>query len=134
MLVEVTCAVIERNGKVLAVQRSADMSLALKWEFPGGKMEAGETYEECMHREIREELGVDIAILESLDYCDQYYPERTIRLIPFICEITSNEEFVLTEHCDYIWLEPQDLHILDWAPADIKVIENYLRFTEVRVR
>lgn len=133
VVVEVTCAIIERDGKVLAVQRGEHMSLANKWEFPGGKMEPGETYRECLMRELQEELVVDVEILEELAYCDQHYPERTIRLIPFICTLKKGEP-ILMEHNDLAWMEPQDILTLDWAPADLKVIDNYLKFIEVRVR
>lgn len=133
VVVDVTCAIIERNGKVLAVQRGEHMSLAYKWEFPGGKVEPGETYHECLIREIIEELDVEIDIWESLDYSDQHYPERTIRLIPFVCTLKSGEP-KLIEHHALAWVEPQELLTLDWAPADLKVIDNYLKFIEVRVK
>lgn len=133
VVVDVTCAIIEQEGKVLAVQRGAHMSLSYKWEFPGGKVEPGEGYHDCLKREIEEELNVEVEIFEELDFCDQPYPERTIRLIPFICEITGGN-FTLVEHHDYAWLAPEDLHTLDWAPADLKVIENYLKFIAVRLK
>jgi 8-oxo-dGTP diphosphatase len=133
MVVDVTCAIIEHQGKVLGVQRGEHMSLAYKWEFPGGKVEPGETYRECLARELVEELNVEVNIYDELEYCDQPYPERIIRLIPFICEI-SGGYFTLTEHHAHKWLEPHELHTLDWAPADLKVIDNYLKFITERVK
>lgn len=134
MVVEVTCAIIEHQGKVLAVQRGEHMSLAYLWEFPGGKVEPDENYVQCLEREIIEELAVEIDIWEQLPFSDQVYPERIIRLIPFICTLKEGEEIVLTEHNDMAWLEPHNMLSLDWAPADIKVIDNYLKHTEVKVK
>lgn len=133
VVVDVTCAIIEHEGKVLAVQRGAHMSLTYKWEFPGGKVEPGESYHDCLIREIEEELNISIAIYDELEPCDQPYPERIIRLIPFVCEMTGGE-FTLVEHHDFAWLTPEELHTLDWAPADLKVIENYLKFIAIRVK
>lgn len=134
MVVEVTCAIIEReDGCVLAVQRSASMSLPCMWEFPGGKMEPGETYHECLQREIIEELNVEIHIHDAIDGSEQPYPERIIKLIPFICTIKSGE-IHLTEHMDARWLSPAELTSVNWAPADIKIAENYLKFIEEKVR
>ena len=134
MVVEVTCAIIEHNGKVLAVQRGEHMSLAYLWEFPGGKVEPDETHIECLVREIKEELDVAIDIWEKLPFSDQVYPERTIRLLPFACTLQTGEEVSLIEHNDLAWLEPDQLLTIDWAPADIKVIDNYLKYLEVRVK
>lgn len=134
MVVEVTCAIIEKDGKVFAVQRGEHMSLAYKWEFPGGKVEPEETHWECLVRELREELEIDIDVWEKLPFSDQAYPERIIRLIPFICTIKEGQEINLTEHNAMAWLEPENLTSLDWAPADLKVIENYLKFSAEKVR
>lgn len=127
MVIEVTCAIIEQAGKVLAVQRGENSSLAFKWEFPGGKVEEEETHWQCLLREIREELNVEIDIWEKLPYSDHEQEERTIRLIPFICSLRAGETIELIEHNDSKWLALDKLDSLDWAPADLKVIENYLK-------
>jgi 8-oxo-dGTP diphosphatase len=124
--IHVTCAVIERDGLVLATQRSEVMSLPLKWEFPGGKIRQGESPEDCLVREIDEEMGVKVTITCSLKSSTYRYPSVTVTLYPFICHL-KKEEPVLLEHASLQWLLPEQLHTLDWAEADIAVLEEYLR-------
>lgn len=128
MELEVTCAIIEKDNKVLAVQRGEYMHLAHKWEFPGGKVEENETYWQCLLREIKEELNVAIDIWEKLPFSDYEYEQKTVRLIPFVCSLCKGEEIELLEHKALTWLAPKQLSTLDWAPADIEVIENYLKY------
>ena len=99
----VTCAIIERDGLVLAVQRSATMSLPLKWEFPGGKIDGNESHEDCLRRELLEELGLRAAIRRSLPPSSYQYPTFGITLYPFICSIESGEP-ELREHSVLRWL------------------------------
>lgn len=124
-MIDVSCAVIiGQEGKVFVAQRSMSMRLPLKWEFPGGKVESGEQPEECLVREIAEELQVEIEILRPmLPY--EHKAEPSIRLIPFICRIKSGE-LKLTEHAAFLWLQPEELPALDWAAADIPVVQQYL--------
>lgn len=124
-MLKVTCAVIEQQGKVLCTQRSATMKLPLKWEFPGGKIEANETPEQCLVREIKEELGIDISIVESLPSNIHDYGSRTIELLPFRCTILHGD-IKLKEHQDARWLAPHRLMDLDWAAADIPIVEHYM--------
>lgn len=123
--IHVTCAIIERAGRVLATQRSAAMSMPHKWEFPGGKIDPGETAEECLRRELLEEIGIQARIGRSLPASTHQYPTFTITLHPFICTIEEGE-IVLHEHEALLWLEPGELLCLDWAEADIPVLEAYL--------
>lgn len=123
--IHVTCAIIERAGRVLATQRSAAMSMPHKWEFPGGKIDPGETPEECLRRELLEEIGIQARIGRSLPASTHQYPTFTITLHPFICTIEEGE-IVLHEHEALLWLEPGELLCLDWAEADIPVLEAYL--------
>jgi len=125
----VTCAIIERNGQVLAAQRSAAMSLPLKWEFPGGKIQAGESPEECLRREIHEELGITIAITKTMKPATHSYPGMTVTLYPFVC-VVSGEKLIRNEHNALIWLPPAELPALDWAAADLPVLAAYLRQLE----
>ena len=128
-MIMVSCAIIlNSKGQVLVTQRSATMPLPLKWEFPGGKIEAGETAEECLIREIKEELNIEIQITGSLPTNDYQYPDKLIRLIPFICRQTGGD-LALKEHAAYKWLDAKDLLDLDWAEADVGVVEEYLRMT-----
>lgn len=121
----VTCAIIERDGLVLAAQRSASMSLPLKWEFPGGKIDHGETPEECLRRELVEELGIRVKMGRRLPLTTHHYPEFTVTLHPFVCTIEKGE-MVLHEHAAVAWLPPDELHSLDWAEADLPVLRSYL--------
>ena len=125
-MIEVTCAIIEHNNKVLVTQRSEKMALPLKWEFPGGKIEKGETAEDCLIREILEELHINIKITKQLNSNTHQYSEtKTIKLIPFICELTGGE-IKLTEHANYLWLIKSELGNLDWAEADVPILNEYL--------
>lgn len=125
-MIEVTCAIIEHNNKVLVTQRSEKMALPLKWEFPGGKIEKGETAEACLNREILEELHINIKITKQLNTNTHQYSEtKTIKLIPFICELIDGE-IKLTEHANFLWLSKIELSNLDWAEADVPILNEYL--------
>lgn len=120
----VACAIIERDGLVLAAQRSRTMSLPLSWEFPGGKIHDGERPEEALARELTEELGVTIAVGSPLAPATHRYPDFTVTLYPFRCTITGGE-ITLHEHAAIRWLPPAELHTLAWAPADLPIIAAY---------
>lgn len=124
--IQVACAIIERAGLVLAAQRSSIMSLPLKWEFPGGKIDPGESAEECLRRELVEELNIAVHVDRRLTARTHQYPDFAVTLYPFICEIVSGEP-VLHEHAAIIWLSPEKLPALDWAAADLPVIQEYLK-------
>jgi 8-oxo-dGTP diphosphatase len=120
----VACGIIEKDGLVLAAQRSKSMDLPLKWEFPGGKIEHGESPEECLIREVMEELGIGIRVLEALSPVTHHYPTFTVTLRPFICSIIGGE-IVALEHAALAWMQPEKLHLLDWADADWPIIGEY---------
>jgi 8-oxo-dGTP diphosphatase len=125
-MLQVTCAlIINPQNQILAAQRSQAMSLPLKWEFPGGKIEPGETAEDCLIREIREELNIEICIIKALPSNTHTYPKITIELIPFICEHIGGE-IILKEHAQYRWLHKNELLALDWADADVPIVKHYL--------
>ena len=125
-MIYVTCAIIEKDNKVLCAQRSELMNLPLKWEFPGGKVEDGETHDACIVREIEEELGLEISITYKLPPSIFKYPDsKEICLLPFICRIKSGT-INLKEHNQVTWLSLSELKTLDWAAADIPILENYL--------
>lgn len=126
-LVKVPCAIIEDQGRVLAAQRSASGTLGLKWEFPGGKLEAGETDVEALVREIREELSVEIRLGARLPVTNRDDAVRIIQLIPFVCQLATND-IILTEHEQVLWLTPDELPALDWAEADRDVLQNYFKY------
>ncbi len=126
MIIEVVCGVIMDGDKVLCVQRSESMSLPFKWEFPGGKIEKNETPEQCLYREIKEELNIEIKIERSLTSSYYQYEKFEINLIPFLCSMISGE-IHLAEHKEYKWLDPKDLLGLDWAAADIPIVEEIIK-------
>jgi 8-oxo-dGTP diphosphatase len=122
--VHVTCAIIERDGLVLAAQRSRFMRMPLKWEFPGGKIEPGEGPEACLHRELLEEMGIHVAVKRAMPPSTHRYPAFTITLHPFVCEILSGE-MTPNEHRAFVWLKPEELPALNWVEADLAVVAAY---------
>jgi 8-oxo-dGTP diphosphatase len=124
--IKVTCAIIMFNKKILVVQRSENMKLPLKWEFPGGKIENGEEEEDCIRREIKEELNITIDLITRLSPSHYDYPTFSIELIPFVANYLDGE-IKLTEHKQYLLLEKEDLARLDWAEADIPILNEFLK-------
>jgi len=122
---QVACAIIEYNGKILAVQRGERLSLPLKWEFPGGKIHQGESPEACVVREVLEELDIHIAVVRSLSLVSHDYPDFSVTLHPFICAIVSGN-IILRDHKAMLWLSPEELPTLDWVAADFPIIRAYL--------
>ncbi len=123
--IHVTCAIVEKKGLVLAAQRSAKMSLPLKWEFPGGKIREGESPDDCLTREMMEELNLSVTIDRALSPHIHRYPNFTVTLYPFVCVILAGN-LLLHEHAAVTWLAPEELHLLDWAEADLPVLATYL--------
>lgn len=122
--INVTCAVIFHQGKVLAAQRSEAMDLPGKWEFPGGKVEVGELPEDCLIREIQEEISIGIRIFGSLKVSEYTYSsEKSIQLIPFAA-IWETGEIQLLEHRQIIWLDQEELFSVDWAAADVPIVHE----------
>ena len=122
--VHVACAIIESDGLVLSALRSASMSLPLRWEFPGGKIEPGEGREECLRRELVEEMGVQIEVGRALTPATHQYPTFDVTLYPYVCNIVSGE-IILHEHSAVTWLAPERMLELEWAEADLPVILEY---------
>ena len=126
--IPVVCAIIEQDVLVLCALRSEHMSLPGKWEFPGGKLEVNELPEEALIREIKEELNVEIRIVESLPIAEHaYVPEKIIQLIPYRCVIVRNETPSATEHAELRWVKKDELLQLDWAAADVPIVLNYIQ-------
>lgn len=122
-MLKVVCGIIQNSGKVLIAQRSETMKLPLKWEFPGGKVKEGENKTSALQREIKEELNLDIDILEAMSPVVHHYPDFSIRLFPFLC--TSNSRDVkLAEHQQVVWERVENLKNYDWAEADLPVVRS----------
>jgi 8-oxo-dGTP diphosphatase len=124
-MIPVTCAIILHEGRVLATQRSESMHLPLKWEFPGGKVHEGESEEDCVVREIREELGIHIELVQRLTPTEWDYGSFAIRLIPFVATYKGGT-IQLAEHRDAKWLTREGLSVLNWAPADVPIVNELL--------
>ena len=122
-IIPVTCAIIFHQGKVLAAKRSMKMDLPGKWEFPGGKVEVGENPKDCLLREIKEELSIDLEIFEALTPSQFAYSMKLIQLLPFAAE-WRNGQIQLLEHQEVLWLGQNELFSLDWAAADLPIVHE----------
>ncbi len=120
--IEVVGAVILQDGLILCTQRGPGGRLAGLWEFPGGKVERGESPPDALRREIREELGCRISVGESVIATRHVYPFATVVLTTYWCTLTAGQPG-LTVHSDLAWLRPDELPQLPWAPADIPAVE-----------
>lgn len=128
MTIPVVCALIIRNGSALCAQRSERMALPLKWEFPGGKLEDGEAPEEALKREIMEELSIDITVGRALSELEYTYENGgTIRLLPFLATMELDQKPVANEHAELRWVKTADLLALDWAAADVPIVQQFVR-------
>ncbi len=126
-MIDVTCAIIRNeDNDVLIVQRGEKTDHPFKWEFPGGKTVEGESSEDCIIREISEELSMDIVICRHLNNVEYDYGHKKIRLIPFICD-TLDELPLLSEHISYKWISARELVNVDFSEADIVVAEEYFK-------
>jgi 8-oxo-dGTP diphosphatase len=122
--IRVCCAIIYfQDNKILVVQRGNSMRHEGKWEFPGGKIETGESEEECIKREIREELRIEINIIGTLRSNFHRYQDFEIQLIPFTAMYVSGQ-IELKEHAQYKLLKKEELLSLDWAEADIPIVKE----------
>ena len=117
-IIEVVGAAIIKEDKVLVMQRSNQMTLPGMWEFPGGKVEANETEQEALIREIKEELSVTINILDYINEASYDYDFGTVQLKVYTAEIISGQ-IALEEHSDGKWVTADELKNIDWAPVDI---------------
>lgn len=119
----VAVAVLERDGKILAARRKKGSHLEGRWEFPGGKLEPGESPQECLVRELEEEVGVLVHPREILEVVHHRYPEKSVLLLFYRCALTSGEPRALD--CDEIlWVRREELASLDWAEADVPFVRR----------
>jgi 8-oxo-dGTP diphosphatase len=126
--VEVAAAIIQHNDKILCVQRGENKLsyISKKYEFPGGKIEQGESKEETIKREIREELNMEISVINEFITVNHQYPDFNLTMHSFICHCDSTE-LTLTEHIDYKWLSRGEMEELDWAAADIPIVNKLVK-------
>ena len=121
-VIEVVAAIIQRDGAYFATQRGYGEFEGM-WEFPGGKIEPGESREVALKREIREELGVDITIDKFLCTTDYDYPSFHLTMHCYLCSVASGE-IELREHMSARWLTKESLDSVEWLPADMDVIKQ----------
>ena len=118
--IEVVAAVIEDGGRIFATQRGYGEFKDM-WEFPGGKVEAGESREEALRREIREELDTEIAVGKLLCTVEYDYPSFHLTMHCYLCSVVSGA-LVLKEHESARWLPAEALESVDWLPADLQIL------------
>lgn len=127
--IEVVGAVFAKNGKILAARRSKRMSLPGLWEFPGGKIEPGETAAQALQREITEEFKCDVEVRNHLTTTEYPYSFGTVSLATYFVDVVGADP-VLTEHSEIRWLAPHELFDVEWAPADIPAVQMLVQQSE----
>ena len=120
--IEVVAAIIKKENKIFATQRGSG-EFKGGWEFPGGKIEPGETPQNALIREIIEELDTTIQVNELVDIVEYDYPKFHLTMHCFLCKLVSGD-LVLKEHQDAKWLDKNELDSIAWLPADLGLIEK----------
>jgi 8-oxo-dGTP diphosphatase len=123
--IRVVAAVIERDSRILITRRRAGAHLGGLWEFPGGKAESGESLEQALRREIREELGVDISVEAPIDTVTWQYPDKRVSIAFFRC--VAHEEPRPLEGQEMLWASRGDLGSYEFPPADAELIARLTR-------
>ena len=121
--IDVVGAVIVKDGAVLCARRGPGSQMAGMWEFPGGKIEPGETPQQALVREIEEELHCHVVVGDEVESTVHEYDFAVITLTTYYCELEAGTP-ELTEHAEFVWLPPESLLSLEWAPADIPAVER----------
>ena len=121
-MIQVVAGIIYKDGKILIAKRNLQKDQGGQWEFPGGKVEKGETNKEALKREIKEELDADIEVKEYVGENEFHYPEKDVKLIFYKAELIS-AKVKLLEHEDYKWIKIEEFSKYDFAEADKKVFE-----------
>ena len=126
--IEVVAAIIKKDDKIFITKRSYGEFIDM-WEFPGGKIEVGETKEEALLREIKEELELDITNLNYLTTVEYDYPKFHLTMYCFTCEICSGK-LNLNAHNDAKWVLIEELALQKWIPADVEIVEKLVGVTK----
>ncbi|MBU1019943.1 MAG: 8-oxo-dGTP diphosphatase MutT [Firmicutes bacterium] len=125
--IQVVAAIfINERSEVFCARRKNYGDLALKWEFPGGKIEAGESHIEALEREIKEELEVNISVTQFFMTVDHDYDRFSLQLHTYFCSLHT-EDFYLSEHEECAWVHISQLGNLDWAEADLPIVNELMR-------
>ena len=123
--INVIGAIIYSDNKILCAQRSENMSLPLKWEFPGGKIENGETEKDALIREIKEEMKCDLIVGDKVTTTTYEYDFGIVNLTTYKCKL-NNKKPTLTEHKEIKWVGKNELDKLEWAPADVPAVRRII--------
>jgi len=128
--IEVAAGLVFRAGKLLITQRPTTSHLGGLWEFPGGKREPDETFEGCLHRELKEELGIEVEVKELVETVTHDYPEKCVTLNFYRCAWKANEPQAIG--CpDFRWIAPEELSSYQFPDADVKLVEMLTHRTEL---
>jgi len=120
---EVVASVLIKDNRVFCAQRKDSGETAKKWEFPGGKIEAGETHQEALQREISEELSTTIAVGNFITTVNHQYQTFAITMHAYHCTVIQGN-LTFSEHLDSRWLSREELDSVEWAPADIPIVDR----------
>src|SRR3954454_5279615 len=122
-VIEVAAGLVFRDGKLLITQRYPDAHLGGLWEFPGGKREPNETFKQCLHRELKEELGIEVQVCNLIETITHQYPEKTVLLQFFRCAWLRHEPQSL--RCpDFRWITRDQLATFQFPPADARLLDK----------
>ena len=120
--IQVAAGLVFHDGRLLITQRRPDDHLGGLWEFPGGKLESGESFSQCLIRELREELGIEVRVGDEIEDITHSYPEKTVHLKFFTCELLKGEAQPL--HCHALaWITRDELPNYEFPAADVKLLQ-----------
>lgn len=121
--INVVGAAIMKDNRLFIAKRPDKGEVGLKWEFPGGKIEEGETAEDAIRREISEELCTEISVVRKITAVEHQYTSFHLSMTVFLCKLEGKDP-VLSEHIDCAWITKEQLYDYDWAPADLKILDK----------
>lgn len=130
-MIYVTRAILLQDNHILAAMRPETMSLAFKWDLPGGKLEEGESPEEALVRETMEEMNVLVRVVEPLPFVDRAFKGKHYRFLPYVCELISGTPEAV-EHAELRWQPISALFDLDWAPGEELVLRKWAEMEFLR--
>lgn len=128
-MIKVVAGILKENHKIMIARKGEGKPLAGMWEFPGGKIEPGESPEQSLVRELKEEMKIKVKVLDYVDESIYDYGDKVVSLQGYIAEILEGE-IVLSDHDKYEWVEPQDAYEYGLAPADIPLLDKYIEISK----